>query len=143
MVKALIGVVIVVISGISGIAITACKPKPALDAILPPETPLFVKDGIGYGVVNVSFAHVLKEAGGAAAAGLLRKGSVIEIVERRRLREAEAVSGETQLWLYVVTRETEDAAAGIKPVAGWLPGASVDFYESLPKAVTAAALMPR
>jgi hypothetical protein len=120
----------------------SCKPKLSLDALLPPETPLFVKEGVGYGVVNASFAHVLEKPNSvSSSSGLIRKGSIVTVIERRAVPSAGEPS--IRLWAFVEARGKEGDPSGSKPVAGWLPGESLDFYENLPKAETASALMPR
>jgi hypothetical protein len=48
-----------------------------------------------------------------------------------------------RLWVFVEARGQEGELPGGKPVTGWLPGESLDFYENLPRAETASALMPR
>jgi hypothetical protein len=123
--------------------LASCRAKPSDDALLPPETPLFVKEGIGYGVVNVSFAHVLERPPPASseAAGLIRKGSIVTVVERRSVPAAG--DSAARLWVFIEARSKEREPSGGKPVSGWLPGESLDFYENLPRAETAAALMPR
>jgi hypothetical protein len=120
--------------------VVSCKPKSSDDTILPPETPLFVKEGVGYGVVKVSFAHVLENLppGPSASTGLIRKGSVVTVVERRSVQ---AESAEVRLWVFVEARGGE--SGGGKAVSGWLPGESLDFYGNLPRAERASALMPR
>jgi hypothetical protein len=120
----------------------SCRAKVPDDALLPPETPLFTQEGVGYGVVNVSFAHVLEALPPApsGSAGLIRKGSVVVVVERRSLPAAGGAA--MQLWAFVEAQGKEGEPGG-KPVSGWLPGANLDFYENLPRAETASALMPR
>ena len=127
-----------------GVLAVSCREKPSDNALLPPETPLFVKEGVGYGVVNVSFANVLEDSRAAAVStGLIRKGSVVVVIERRAVPVAGDPSGTTRLWAFVETQAAKDAFAGTRLVAGWLPGDSLDFYASLPKAETASALMTR
>jgi hypothetical protein len=134
----------VVVSGV--LLVVSCRPRPTENAISPPETPLFVKEGVGYGVINVSFVHVIKEpvlasAGSSTSVGLLRKGSIVGVVERRSIPEVN--SGTAQVWVFVEARGAEDAASGTRSVFGWLSAGSLDFYENLPKAETASALMLR
>jgi hypothetical protein len=123
--------------------VVSCRAKVPGDALLPPETPLFVKEGVGYGVVSVSFAHVLERLPPvvSGSTGLIRKGSVVTVVERR----AVAAEGEStaQLWVFVEAWSKDGESPGGKTVSGWLPGESLDFYDNLPKAQTASALMPR
>ncbi|MDR1469200.1 MAG: hypothetical protein LBT00_07895 [Spirochaetaceae bacterium] len=127
-----------------GVLAVSCREKPVGDALLPLETPLFLKEGVGYGVVNASFVNVLGEPHAAAAStGLIRKGSVVVVIERRAIPVAGDPNGAARLWVFVETLPAKDDFAGTRRVAGWLPGDSVDFYASLPKAETASALMTR
>jgi hypothetical protein len=120
----------------------SCKPKLSFETLQPPETPLFVKEGVGYGVVNVSFAHVLEKPNPVSAStGLIRKGSIVTVIERRAVPSAEDPA--IRLWAFVEARGKEGDPSGSKPVAGWLSGESLDLYENLAKAETASALMPR
>jgi hypothetical protein len=123
------------------ILVASCRGKLPDDAVLPPETPLFVREGVGYGVINVSFAHVLGKLPpvSSESTGLIRRGSVVTVIERRAIP---AEGDSTRLWALVEARSKESEAGG-KPVLGWLPGESLDFYENLPRAETASALMLR
>jgi hypothetical protein len=115
----------------------SCKDKANDYTIEPPETPLFVKDGVGYGVVTVSFAHILAEPPPAPPepAGLIRKGGVVLVIARRNIW---VEAGVGRLWALVEIQNKE-----LGSVLGWLPGESFEFYESLPKAETASARMWR
>jgi hypothetical protein len=126
-----------------GVFAVSCREKSADDvALLPPETPLFLKEGVGYGVVKPSFVNVLGEPhADAASTGLIRKGSVVVVVERRAVPVAGDPTGAVRLWVFVELRAVKDDFAGTRQVAGWMPGDSLDFYASLPKADTASALM--
>jgi hypothetical protein len=125
-----------------GALAASCREKPADETLSPPETPLFLKEGIGYGVVTVSFANVLEEPRPAAVStGLIRRGSVVVAVECRALPLEENSNGAARLWVFVETRPEEDNSAETRPVAGWLPEDHVDFYASLPKAETASKRM--
>jgi hypothetical protein len=101
----------------AGFLAVSCRVKMPEDALLPPETPLFVREGVGYGVVNVSFAHVLERLPPvvSGSAGLIRKGSVVTVVERRAV--AAAGDSGTRLWVFVEARSREGEAPGAKPVS--------------------------
>jgi hypothetical protein len=125
----------------SGVLVVSCRAKQVDDALSPPETPLFLKEGVGYGVINASFVNVLREPhASAASAGLIRRGSVVVVVERRTVLTGIESNGPARLWAFVETR-AEDEGEETRPVAGWLPGDSLDFYASLPQAETASVLM--
>ena len=117
---------------------SACTPRTGSEAVVPPETPLFESNVIGYGVVNQSFANILDKPDAAAdVLGFIRKGGVVKIIERR----AAVKSGEAaEIWVYV-TAEVE--AADDRPVSGWLREPGLDRYENLPRARSASRLMPR
>jgi hypothetical protein len=123
------------------VLVASCRGKLPDDAVLPPETPLFVREGVGYGVISVSFAHVLEKLPpvSSESTGLIRRGSVVTVIERRAIP---AEGDSTRLWALVEARSKEGETGG-KPVLGWLPGESLDFYENLPRAETASALMLR
>jgi hypothetical protein len=116
----------------------ACTPRTGAETVLPPETPLFESGGIGYGVVNQSFANILgKPDTSSDVLGFIRKGGIVKIIERR----ASLKNGESsEIWVYV-TAEVEEA--GDRPVSGWLREAGLDRYENLPRAQNASRLMPR
>jgi hypothetical protein len=128
---------------ILGVLAVSCRAKPVDEALLPPETPLFLKEGVGYGVVNVSFANVF---GGpqddAASMGLIRRGSIVVVVERRTIPVTGDPNGAARLWAFVEQTARDDFAE-MRQVAGWLPGESMDFYTSLSQAETASAMMSR
>ncbi|MDR0638325.1 MAG: hypothetical protein LBG27_05390 [Spirochaetaceae bacterium] len=127
-----------------GLLAVSCRKKSADEALSPPETPLFLKEGVGYGVVNASFANVRGEPHAAAVStGLIRKGSVVVVIERRAVPVAEDPNGAMQFWAFVETQVARDEVAGTRLVAGWLLEDSMDFYASLPKAETASTLMTR
>jgi hypothetical protein len=134
-----------VVALVLGVFAVSCRAKTSEEALLlPPETPLFVKEGVCYGVVNASFANVLGEPYAAAAStGLIRKGSVVVVAERRAIPVAEDPNGMVRLWAFVEMQTAKSDFAETKSVAGWLPGDSLDFYASRHKAETAAALMTR
>lgn len=111
---------------------------------MPPETPLFLKEGVGYGVVNASFANVLRDPrDNAASMGLIRKGSVVVVVERRAIPVEGDPNGEARLWVFVEMQTAQGDFAETRQVTGWLPGESMDFYTSLSQAETASAMMLR
>jgi hypothetical protein len=116
----------------------ACTPRTGAETVIPPETPLFESSVIGYGVVNQSFANILGKTDAASdVLGFIRKGGIVKIMERR----ADLKNGEpSEIWIYVTTEVEE---AGDRPVSGWLREPGIDRYENLPRAQSAARLMPR
>jgi hypothetical protein len=128
--------------------VVSCRAKVPESPLLPPETPLFVYGGVGYGVVNVSFALVLGELPPAPSesSGIIRKGGVVRVIERRSVPAAEETAPAVRIWALVEARGSGTMPGGAPRgglVRGWLPDESIDFYENLPKAETASLLMLR
>ncbi|MDR1956501.1 MAG: hypothetical protein LBQ30_06575 [Treponema sp.] len=93
--------------------------------IVPPPTNPLSRSVIGYGVVNVSYTHVVNEPGQAGVSlGYLRRGSIVRILERR-LGEGNAES-----WVLVEGN-----------YRGWLKETVVDIYGLEAQAKTAAEVM--
>ncbi|GHV83796.1 hypothetical protein AGMMS50212_11360 [Spirochaetia bacterium] len=102
----------------------SCSRPPAEDEIKIPVTPPLSREVIGYGVVNNNYIHVVDKQGeGGNTLGFLRKGSIVEISERRPL-----VSGEkSESWVF---------AKGA--YSGWLRENELRIYPSKAQAETAA-----
>jgi hypothetical protein len=94
-------------------------------SIIPPPTYPLSRSSIGYGVVNVSYTHVVNEPGkNGVSLGYLRRGSIVRILERR------LVAGTAESWVLV---------AGT--YRGWLKETVVDIYDLEAQAKTAAELL--
>jgi hypothetical protein len=115
-----------------GFLIVSCTGKPVFtwslgngeSAILPPPTPLLSRSTIGYGVVSVSYTHVVSEPSPSGfSLGYLRKSSIVEVLERRSVNNG----GVTESWVLV-----EDS------FRGWLREDVIRVYDSEAKARTAA-----
>jgi hypothetical protein len=96
--------------------------------ISPPLSPPLSRPVIGYGVINKSYTHLTETPNhGGASRGYLRRGSVIQVIERRSV-----ISGDqAESWVLV---EGDSR--------GWLPEAEVDIYDNEGQARTAAELSP-
>ena len=107
----------------------ACA-KNALDKdIVPPITAPLYRNVIGYGVVNTNYTHVLDRIGTEGASlGFLRKGSIVEVLERRPI-------------VHEDTTETWVLAGG--SFRGWLREDELKIYETEAMAKTAAASLPK
>jgi hypothetical protein len=93
--------------------------------IIPPPTYPLSRSGIGYGVVSVSYTHVVNEPGkGGVSLGYLRRGSIVRILERR------LVTGTSESWVLVEGT-----------YRGWLKETVVDIYGLEAQAKTAAERM--
>jgi hypothetical protein len=117
---------------LSGLFIISCTDKPIFpwlsgsgeDAILPPPTPPLSRSVIGYGVISVSYTHVVSEPSPSGfSLGYLRKSSIVEVLERRSVNNG----GVTESWVLVGDS-----------FRGWLKEDVIHVYDSEAKARTAA-----
>jgi hypothetical protein len=107
----------------------SCSGKKDETPVLPPETFPLSQPHIGFGVINVSYTGVGASPGeGSASLGYLRRGTVVQIHERRQIK----TGGNTESWLLV--EET---------YKGWLKETLVEVYENESKAQTASEAMSR
>ncbi|MDR2404530.1 MAG: hypothetical protein LBD78_10940 [Spirochaetaceae bacterium] len=98
-------------------------------SIVPPPTPLLSRQFIGYGVINVSYTHVTEEpVPNGVSLGYLRKGSVVQVLERRSVNNR----GTVEIWVLV---------NGV--CRGWLREDLVQVYSNEAQAKTAAETMDR
>jgi hypothetical protein len=147
--------------GIFILCLFACAPKIEDDGLEPSETPVLSRLAISYGLVNVSFAHLLDEpAETGISLGLIRKGNIVELLERRSLvaspenatvsaQQAHGSGGRPQpasagrqterarFWVRVRAFSEGDVQDAAPEASGWLPAASLDIYDSLAKVRTA------
>ncbi|MDR2553427.1 MAG: hypothetical protein LBD31_09730 [Treponema sp.] len=92
--------------------------------VTPPDTPLLARRILGYGVVKASYTRVMDEpSAGAVALGYIRERTILEVLERRLVKDGE----HSAYWF--LTEGT---------YRGWLPEAAVDLYDNEGKARTAA-----
>ena len=115
---------------------------------MPPATHPLARQYIGYGVVNVSFTHLLNEPGsGGLSRGYLRRGTVVRIIERRQLVNR----GSHESWVLVEeSRETKASTEAVSPEAaspetrasqGWLNETTVEIFDNESRANTASKAM--
>ncbi|GHV74203.1 hypothetical protein AGMMS49940_15050 [Spirochaetia bacterium] len=89
--------------------------------LTPPSTPPLSRSVIGYGVVNNSYTHVQNDpAPESVSLGYLRRGAVVEILERRKS------------WIRVNS-----------VYKGWIKEEGVLFYRSKAQAGTASESLSR
>jgi hypothetical protein len=120
----LLGILAVFLSPLS------CSGKTGEIPVLPPVTPPLSRPVIGYGVVNVSYTHVVEQPGeGGLSQGYFRRGSLIRILERR------AAGENAETWVLV------DGPAPQGRQRGWLREKVVDIYDNEFQANTAAESM--
>jgi hypothetical protein len=93
-------------------------------AVIPPPTPPLSRSVIGYGVISVSYTHIVSEPSPSAfSLGYLRKSSVVKVLERRSVNNG----GVAESWVLV----------GDSP-RGWLREDVIRVYDSEAKARTVA-----
>ncbi|MDR0376234.1 MAG: hypothetical protein LBH70_00385 [Spirochaetaceae bacterium] len=118
-----------------GLFTVSCTGRPAFPgrganreaALLPPATPPLSRSVIGYGVINVSYIHVVSEPSSSGfSLGYLRKSAIVSVLERRAVNN----DGVTEFWVLV----------GDSP-RGWLREEVVQIYDNEAKARTAAELL--
>jgi len=98
----------------------------------PPVTYPLSREYIGYGVVNVSFTHLLSEPDpGGISQGYLRRGTVVRIIERRQV----AKQGNSESWVLAEGNYTAN------PSLGWLNESTVEIYDNESRAKTASETM--
>jgi hypothetical protein len=107
--------------------LASCGGKGEENPVIPPVTSPLSRPVIGYGVINVSYTHVNAEPGeGASSPGYLRRGSLVRIIERRRVK---------------IDKRTESWVLAEGAYRGWLKEEVVDVYDNEFQAKTAAESM--
>ena len=108
----------------------ACNRSAEEAPVLPPPTPPLSREYIGYGVVNVSFTHLLNEPGGASQS-YIRRGTVVRILERRVIR------ANSEYWVLAEGNYQEGGDIS----RGWLQETTVDIFDNESQALTASKSM--
>ena len=102
--------------------------------LVPPVTHPLAREYIGYGVVNVSFTHLLSEPGTEGVSrGYLRRGTVVRILERRPLINRSS----TESWVLAEGNYEEPGTVS----QGWLRETTVEIYDNESRAKTASKAM--
>jgi len=101
-----------------------CHKNDNYSEIIPQLTAPLSRSVIGYGVITSNYAHMLEKKEGGKALALLRKGSIVEVKERRVL----LVDGKAENRLFVTSPSN----------SGWLPESEMIVYSSLAQAETAS-----
>jgi hypothetical protein len=95
--------------------------------VMPPATPPLSRQSLGYAVISASYTHVVAEPNeGGLSLGYLRRGSIVEVLERRSLSRGEIAES----WVFV---------AGA--YRGWLRENVIQVYDNEERAKTAAELL--
>ena len=97
--------------------------------LTPPLSHPLSREFIGYGVVTASFERLLDEPGSEADSGILRRGTVVRIIERR----SEMNRGSLEIWVLV-----EGNYEGENVSRGWLRETNLDIFNSESRAITAS-----
>jgi hypothetical protein len=105
-----------------------CKRFSIENEITLPVTRPLSRAVIGYGVVNANYTRIMDRRGDdGKSIGFLRKGSIVEIMERRPVVKDSA----SEMWVL---------ASG--SYRGWLKENELQIYQSRAQAVTASQTMP-
>ena len=113
---------------------SGCRRSSQEVPVMPPTTHPLARQHIGYGVVNVSFTHLLSEPGPAGVShGHLRRGAVLRILERRQV----IVQGNSQSWVLA----EENYLPPDTPSSGWLQESAVEIFDRESRANTASRAM--
>ena len=102
-------------------------------AVIPPLSSPLSRDYIGFGVITSSFTHITAEPSeGSISIGYLRRGSLVRIVMRQRVR----TPGGFVSWVY-----TDGGDQGSGVTAGWLREDVMVIYNNESQAKTASETM--
>jgi hypothetical protein len=108
-------------------AFVSCNRESREILIIPPVTPPLSRSVIGFGVISASYTHVVAEPNLAGLSlGYLRKGSIVEVQERRSVNHG----GKPEPWVLVEGS-----------YQGWLQEDVVLVYDNAARAHTAAGIM--
>jgi hypothetical protein len=102
--------------------------------VTPPASNPLTRNYVGYGVVTVSFTHLLSEpAPTSSSEGHLRRGTVLRVIERRQVTN----QGNSQSWVLAETDYLPPAAIS----RGWLLETNVQIFDRQSRALTASRAM--
>jgi hypothetical protein len=114
------------------LSLGACGKNSGEISIVPPSTPPLSRPVIGYGVVNVSYTLVAEQPGeGELSLGYLRRGSLVQVIERRVLKKQETA----EPWVLVEGTISQEQSRG------WIKEDLVNIYSNEFQAKTAAESM--
>jgi hypothetical protein len=105
----------------------SCRRAPETLSLVPPPTPPLSRSVIGYGVISSSYTQVLNEPSPESVSlGHLRRGAVVEILERRIIN----------------FRETPESWIRVNQVyRGWIKEEGVQIYVNEAQAMTASEIL--
>ena len=100
--------------------------------LIPPPTNPLSRNYIGFGVVNISFLHVVSEPRlNSESLGFLRRGALVRVIERRVLLNR----GIAETWVMV---EIEYPGALGGRIQGWLMEDTINVFNNESQAITAS-----
>jgi hypothetical protein len=109
------------------LVILSCARAPEEPPLAPPPTPPLSRSVVGYGVISSSYIQVLNEPSPESVSlGYLRRGAVVEILERRMVSSREA----PEPWIRVNT-----------VYRGWIKEEGVQIYLNEAQAMTASEIL--
>lgn len=112
----------------TAVFLSSCKRGPVDAEIVIPITRPLSRTVIGYGVVTANYTRILDSRGSEGKSiGFLRKGSIVEILERRPVVK----DSRAEIWVFT---------SGV--YRGWLKESELHIYPSMAQAVTAAENLP-
>jgi hypothetical protein len=112
----------------------SCRRSTETQLVVPPESPILRREYIGFGVINISFSHLLSEYGNnGISQGYIRRGTVVRIIERVRLNKGE----NSESWVFV---ESNYSGPGFIS-KGWIQEPYMDTFENETQAITASKAM--
>ena len=116
------------------IALASCHRGSEELPVVPPETHPLSREYLGFGVVNVSFTHLLDESGSTGVSlGYLRRGTVVRIIERRHIVNR----GNQESLVFVEGNYQGQGSVS----SGWLLETALVIYDSESRANTASRTM--
>ena len=105
----------------------SCRRSPETLSLIPPPSPPLSRSVIGYGVISSSYTQVLNEPSPESVSlGYLRRGAVVEILERRIINVRQA----PEPWIRVN-----------QVYRGWIKEEGVQIYLNEAQAVTASEIL--
>ena len=120
-----------IISLIFPLFLSGCRRSSEELPVMPSATNPLTREYIGYGVVNVSFTHLLSESGPSGVSqGYLRRGTVVRIIERVKLSSR----GNSVSWVLAESNYRSPGAVS----SGWLEESDLVIYENENQANTAS-----
>jgi hypothetical protein len=113
----------------------SCEKSPKIDIVPPADRPLS-REVIGYGVVTLSYIHLLDEPdSGGISLVFLRKGTIVKILEHRSVPKGEM----PEFWVRAQALDTE----GANKAAGWARAEAFQVYDNEEKARTVVEALHR